>query len=87
MKTIEDYASQIDRIAVANGDEFSINIKIDKKRRGLGGYRWHYFIEVIETADGHNFAGSNGETLEAAVASAFAELEDDCLRWNYVYVS
>jgi hypothetical protein len=70
---------RLERIAKKNRDEFCYNIEVEPKLSG----RLQYRFVCNEKAEDHGFVGGEGDTLEAAVEAATAEIEEACEIWGY----
>lgn len=78
---IEKIVRQLSAIAANNDDEFTFRIEIESVRNIQFPIRFNFVCE--ETAEGHTFVNGNGATIEAAVESARADLDEACKLWGY----
>lgn len=75
---MKELMERLQKIATDNDDEFRCCIHVDLRKGVL-----RYSFECCETADGHQFLGGSGETIEEAVASAFKNLDAALEEWGY----
>ena len=85
--TLCEFALRMERIAQANKDVFDYGFDIELKRRKLpqGGFEraLFYRLSVKERAEGHVLIEAADFSLEAAVQSAWKQIEDACATWSY----
>lgn len=82
MKRLEDFMRRLDRIAVANDDEFDYVLELELKKDS--GMRFRF--TVVEHAEKHLFLQGDGDTIEEAVQAAEEELDGVDAPWGYKVV-
>lgn len=73
-----DVLKRLTRVADENDDCFQFNCELSLKGNGV-----QYRFTVTEAAEGHEFVGGSGRTLEEAVRIADGDMSSACREWGY----
>lgn len=72
---------RLNDIANKNGDRFTYELTVDIKSLMRGESR--YVFSTYESADGHCFLKSSGNSVEDVISKAILLIEESCESWGY----